>query len=279
MYLETDPHNAANARICDLQRAPRNANGKVDSWTDFFLLKPVESKKGNGQLLYDVNNRGNMLALWTFNDGGRTNDPRTEAEAGHGFLMRHGFSVLWCGWNGEVQADETQRLLCGPPIATDNGRTITGRAHLEITSTGKVFSRAELEVIAKLCQKWDVLAITDEIYEHILYDGATHVSPITLDGMRERTIVVNGMSKTYSVTGWRVGYIIAPPDISGAIRKMHDFMTVGAPAPLQEAGAIAMGLPDSYYEDLASHYHVRRDRLLAMLRNAGLAVYVPRGAY
>ena len=106
--------------------------------------------------------------------------------------------------------------------------------------TGKVFSRAELETIARLCMKWDVLAITDEIYEHIIYDGAKHISPVTLDGMRERTIVVNGMSKTYSVTGWRVGYIIAPESINGAIRKMHDFMTVGAPAPLQEAGAVAL---------------------------------------
>ena len=142
MFLETDPWNAANDRICDLQRAPRNAAGQVESWTDFFLLKPVEPEKGNGQLLYDVNNRGNMLALWTFNDGELTNDPKTEAHAGHGFLMRHGFSVLWCGWNGEVQADDTQRLLCGLPIATEHGRTITGRAHLEITSTEKVFSRA-----------------------------------------------------------------------------------------------------------------------------------------
>src|SRR2546423_3218190 len=117
--------------------------------------------------------------------------------------------------------------------------------------TGKVFSRQELKIIADLCQKWDVLAITDEIYEHIIYDGAEHISPITLDGMRERTIVVNGMSKTYSVTGWRVGYIIAPPGITGAIRKMHDFLTVGAPAPLQDAGAVALRLPDPYYAELA----------------------------
>jgi aspartate/methionine/tyrosine aminotransferase len=145
--------------------------------------------------------------------------------------------------------------------------------------TGKVFSRAELQVIAKLCQKWDVLAITDEIYEHIIYDGAEHVSPITLDGMRERTIVVNGMSKTYSVTGWRVGYIIAPPGITGAIRKMHDFLTVGAPAPLQEAGAVALRLPDSYYQDLANHYQRRRDRLMHMLGSAGLHPMLPKGAY
>ena len=145
--------------------------------------------------------------------------------------------------------------------------------------TGKVFSRQELQVIADLCQKWDVLAITDEIYEHIIYDGTKHISPITLDGMRERTIVVNGMSKTFSVTGWRVGYIISPPNISGAIRKMHDFMTVGAPAPLQEAGAVAMRLPDSYYVELASHYQQRRDRLMKMLEQAGLNPMLPKGAY
>ena len=145
--------------------------------------------------------------------------------------------------------------------------------------TGKVFTRSELETIARLCMKWDVLAVTDEIYEHILYDGAKHISPVTLDGMRERTIVVNGMSKTYSVTGWRVGYIIAPAGINGAIRKMHDFMTVGAPAPLQEAGALALRLPDSYYAELAQHYTVRRDRLLKVLDSAGLQPFVPGGAY
>jgi aspartate/methionine/tyrosine aminotransferase len=145
--------------------------------------------------------------------------------------------------------------------------------------TGKVFSREELQFIAGLCQKWDALAITDEIYEHILYDGAKHVSPITLDGMRERTIVINGMSKTFSVTGWRVGYIIAPPGITGAIRKMHDFITVGAPAPLQEAGSIALRLPDSYFTDLAAHYQQRRDRLMNMLNEAGLNPMLPKGAY
>jgi len=145
--------------------------------------------------------------------------------------------------------------------------------------TGKVFSREELQIIADLCRKWDVLAITDEIYEHIIYDGAKHISPITLDGMRERTIVVNGMSKTFSVTGWRVGYIIAPPGITGAIRKMHDFVTVGAPAPLQEAGAIALRLPDSYYVELAAQYQKRRDRVMKMLADAGLHPMLPKGAY
>jgi aspartate/methionine/tyrosine aminotransferase len=145
--------------------------------------------------------------------------------------------------------------------------------------TGKVFSREELQFIAALCQKWDVLAITDEIYEHIIYDGAEHVSPITLAGMRDRTIVVNGMSKTFSVTGWRVGYIIAPPGITGAIRKMHDFLTVGAPAPLQEAGAMALRLPDAYYADLARNYQQRRDRVMKMLQDAALNPMLPRGAY
>ena len=145
--------------------------------------------------------------------------------------------------------------------------------------TGKVFTREELRIIAELCQKWDVLAITDEIYEHIIYDDAQHISMITLDGMRERTIVVNGMSKTYSVTGWRVGYIIGPPDITGAIRKMHDFLTVGAPAPLQEAGVVALRLPDAYYMELASNYQQRRDRLMSMLVAAELSPMLPKGAY
>lgn len=142
LFLETDPQHDANARISDLKLAPRNARGKVESWADFFLLKPVESCKGNGVLLYDVNNRGNLLALWTFNGGVRTNDPKSAEHVGNGFLMRHGFSVLWCGWNGEVQEDGTNRMLAGLPQAMENGRMITGPAHLEISTTEKVFSRA-----------------------------------------------------------------------------------------------------------------------------------------
>ncbi len=111
--------------------------------------------------------------------------------------------------------------------------------------TGKVFSRKELELIRDLCVEYNVLAITDEIYEHILYDGSEHISLAGLDGMRERTITINGLSKSYSVTGWRVGWAVAPPAITNAIRKVHDFLTVGAPAPLQEAGAVALGLPAS----------------------------------
>ena len=118
--------------------------------------------------------------------------------------------------------------------------------------TGKVFSRQELETIASLCQEFDVLAITDEIYEHIVYDGAVHIPIMTLPGMRERSVLVNSMSKTYSVTGWRVGWVLAPADLTGSIRKVHDFLTVGAAAPLQQAGAMALALPEAYYARLAS---------------------------
>jgi aspartate/methionine/tyrosine aminotransferase len=145
--------------------------------------------------------------------------------------------------------------------------------------TGKVFTRAELETIAALCVKHDALAITDEIYEHILYGGAIHVPMATLPGMRERTVTINGMSKTYSVTGWRVGWAIAPPVVSNAIRKVHDFLTVGAAAPLQEAGARALALPDAYYEGLAAGYAQRRGRLLAALERVGFRTYPPDGAY
>ena len=145
--------------------------------------------------------------------------------------------------------------------------------------TGKVFTRGELELIRDLCTDFDVLAITDEIYEHILYDGAKHVAMASLPGMDERTITINGMSKTYAVTGWRVGWTVAPPKITDAIRKVHDFLTVGAPAPLQEAGAMALGMPASYYTDLAEGYRKRRDRLIPALEEAGFRCFRPRGAY
>jgi aminotransferase len=145
--------------------------------------------------------------------------------------------------------------------------------------TGKVFTRAELELIRDLCIEFDVLAITDEIYEHILYDGTTHIAMVTLDGMRERTVTINGMSKTYSVTGWRVGWAVAPEKITNAIRKVHDFLTVGAPAPLQEAGAAALSLPPEYYAKLAEGYRKRRDHLMPALTAAGFKCFRPRGAY
>jgi len=149
--------------------------------------------------------------------------------------------------------------------------------------TGKVFSRAELRLIADLCIEHDTLALTDEIYEHIWYPdparGIEHVAMATLDGMRERTVTINGMSKTYSVTGWRIGYAIAHPDITEAIRKVHDFLTVGAAAPLQEAGVYALSMPRSYYQNLQTSYQRRRDFLLGVLEEAGFKCYKPDGAY
>jgi len=145
--------------------------------------------------------------------------------------------------------------------------------------TGKVFSRQELETIAALCRKWDAVAISDEIYEHIIFDGQQHIPIATIEGMADRTVTLNGLSKTFSVTGWRVGWAISPPSLTGAIRKVHDFLTVGAPAPFQEAGAIALGLPDDYYGSLAARYQERRDTLLEILERHHFTTYKPFGAY
>ncbi len=162
--------------------------------------------------------------------------------------------------------------------------------------TGKVFTREELEFIADLCQEFDALVFTDEIYEHIIYDFGfgigdfglaedeksaltAHISMAQIEGMRERTVIVNSLSKTYSVTGWRIGYCIAPTDITSAIRKVHDFLTVGAAHPLQVAGAYALSLPSSYYEDLKSEYARKKDILFPALREAGFKCFSPEGAY
>jgi len=165
--------------------------------------------------------------------------------------------------------------------------------------TGKVYTRDEMEFIAGLCIEFDALCFTDEIYEHIIYDEIpssefhvstelttdhrpptiAHLCMATLPGMRERTVVINSLSKTYSVTGWRVGYCIAPPDITGAIRKVHDFLTVGAANPLQHAGAYAMSLPQSYYDELKKDYQKRRDFIVPILQNAGFKCDYPDGAY
>ncbi|MBP1697740.1 MAG: aminotransferase class, partial [Deltaproteobacteria bacterium] len=145
--------------------------------------------------------------------------------------------------------------------------------------TGKVFSREELQFIADLCLKWGVIAATDEIYEHILYDGAKHISMASLPGMRDQTITVNSISKTYSLTGWRVGWAIAPEHLTTSIRKVHDFLTVGAPHPLQEAAATALRMDRSYYTTLAMEYRERRDFFSRVLEEAGFRIYLPRGAY
>lgn len=166
--------------------------------------------------------------------------------------------------------------------------------------TGKVFTMDEMQFIADLCKEFDALCFTDEIYEHIIYSEGMrdegrgtsekqkpktedqkpfHISMAQLDGMRERTVVVNSMSKTYSVTGWRVGWCIAPPDISGAIRKVHDFLTVGAAHPLQQAGAYALSLPREFYDTLHEEYQARRDFIIPVLQEIGLKCEMPEGAY
>jgi aspartate/methionine/tyrosine aminotransferase len=161
---------------------------------------------------------------------------------------------------------------------------VTGRTRALILNTpnnptGKVFSREELEVIAQVALSANAYVVTDEIYQYMTYDGTRHVSMATLPGMRDRTITLNALSKTYSVTGWRVGYAIAPAEVSSAVRKMHDFLTVGAAAPLQEAGVTALRLPEDYYRQLAADYEGRRNRMLGALTAAGFRCYKPHGAY
>jgi aspartate/methionine/tyrosine aminotransferase len=144
--------------------------------------------------------------------------------------------------------------------------------------TGKVFDRAELEAIAALAIDHDLLVFTDEIYEHLVYEGE-HIPMATLPGMRERTVAVNSISKTYSLTGWRVGWVIAAPALTSGVRKVHDFLTVGAAAPLQAAATVALGLPTAYYDALLAAYRERRDTLVPALETAGFRVWQPAGAY
>ena len=144
---------------------------------------------------------------------------------------------------------------------------------------GKVFTRDELQQIARLCCEFDCLAVTDEIYEHIIYTSRPHISIGSLPEMRDRTITVSGLSKSYSMTGWRLGYVIAPEYLTNAIRKMHDFLTVGAPHPLQEAGAVALQLGEEYYRQLVDRYDKNRKLFLDLLTEAGFRCYPPEGAY
>jgi aspartate/methionine/tyrosine aminotransferase len=164
--------------------------------------------------------------------------------------------------------------------AAFNDRTRAIIVNTPHNPTGKVFRREELELIAELCERYDVLCLTDEIYEHIHYLGpGGHVPPATVPGLEDRTVTINALSKTYAVTGWRVGWAVAPPALTGAIRKVHDFLTVGAAAPLQAGGVAAMGLPAPYYDKLASDYRERRDLLCGVLHEAGFGFRVPDGAY
>jgi aspartate/methionine/tyrosine aminotransferase len=145
--------------------------------------------------------------------------------------------------------------------------------------TGKVFSREELEEIAALCRRWDCFAVTDEIYEHIVYDGRKHISIASLEGMAGRTVTINSISKTYSVTGWRVGWAIACGEITDRIRKVHDFLTVGAPTPFQNAAVVALKIGESYYEKLRERYLAARDLLYGIVESSGFRPYIPEGAY
>lgn len=163
--------------------------------------------------------------------------------------------------------------------AAFNNRTRAVVLNTPNNPTGHVFSQGELQFLGELCQEFDCLLITDEIYEHILFDNERHIPPITLLGLRDRCVLVNSLSKTFSVTGWRVGWVIAPPALTGSIRKVHDFLTVGAAAPLQQAGITALGLPDEYFTELARSYEEKRDEAVSMLEGVGLRTYLPKGAY
>ena len=174
------------------------------------------------------------------------------------------------GSEGQLDLDEL-RSAFGP-------RTKAIVVNTPNNPSGKVFSRSEMEAIAGLCQEFDCLAITDEIYEHLVYEGE-HTYMLGLPGMRDRTIAISGLSKSYSVTGWRVGYALAAPGLTDAIRKVHDFVTVGAPAPLQAAGVVALGLPDTYYAAFLQHYRERRAFLVESLQRLGFGCVAPAGAY
>ena len=163
--------------------------------------------------------------------------------------------------------------------AAFNGRTRGIVINTPNNPTGKVFSRAELDQVAALCQRWDAVVFTDEIYEHIIYDGHRHVPPGSVPGLEDRTVTISALSKTYAVTGWRVGWVVAPDALSGAIRGVHDFLTVAAAAPLQEAGAVALAMPESYYERIAEEYLERRDTLMRILAETGFEANPPAGAY
>ena len=208
-------------------------------------------------------------------------DPGDEVIILQPFYENFGPDTVLCG------ADPVFLPLKPPQYRLDPDRLaslVTSRTRAIVVNTpnnptGRVFDRSELEAIAALCLEHDLLAITDEIYEHICYEGE-HIPIATLAGMRDRTITVSGLSKTFSITGWRIGTIIAPPDLTGAIRKVHDFLTVGAPAPLQEACAAGLdSLGPEYYSGMVQDYRARRDVLHSALVDAGFRCEKPQGAY
>ena len=207
-------------------------------------------------------------------------DPGDEVVVMEPFYENYGPDAILCGATPVFVP-----ISSAGPLDLDRLRAaFTPRTRAVIVNTpnnpsGRVLERRELEAIAELCQRHDALAVTDEIYEHIYYEGE-HIPIATLPGMRERTVTISGLSKTFSITGWRVGTIIAPEQLTAAIRKVHDFLTVGAPAPLQEAVAVALEtLGREYYDGLAHEYRARRDVLMDGLRAAGFGCAPPQGAY
>lgn len=210
-----------------------------------------------------------------------TIDPGEEVVVLEPFYENYGPDVVLCGAVPVFLPLRPPGFRLDPD---DLRRVVTARTRAIVVNTpnnpsGRVFNRREMTAVAELCIKHDVLAFTDEIYEDIVYDGE-HISMATIPGMRERTIVISGLSKTFSITGWRIGTIVAPRDLTSAIRKVHDFLTVGAPAPLQEACAAGLeGLPQAYYEGMVRDYLERRDILHAGLRDSGFRCSPPEGAY
>jgi len=208
-------------------------------------------------------------------------DPGQEVVVFEPFYENYGPDAIICGASPRFVRLHPPEWTFDPDElrAAVNDRTRALILNTPNNPTGKVFSREELKLIADVVLSSDAYVVTDEIYQYMTYDGTSHISMVTLPGMRERTITLNALSKTYSVTGWRVGYAIAPAEVSAAVRKMHDFLTVGAAAPLQEAGVVALRLPQGYYRKLAADYQKRRDRMLETLTSAGFACYKPCGAY
>lgn len=160
-----------------------------------------------------------------------------------------------------------------------NKRTRAVMLNTPHNPTGRVFAKEELTVIADLCQKWGAIAITDEIYEYMVYDGKRHLSMGSLPGMEDRTITVSGLSKTFGVTGWRLGYVVAPEPYSSALRRVHDYLTLAAPSPLQIAAITALNLPDSYYDQMKNKYQTNRDLVMDAALNAGFRFRKPEGTY
>jgi aspartate/methionine/tyrosine aminotransferase len=163
-------------------------------------------------------------------------------------------------------------------------KAVTNKTRLMILNTpgnpsGRVLSREELTEIGRLCQRFGVIAVVDEIYEHIWYDETRHVTLASLPGMEDMTVTVSGLGKTYAVTGWRVGWAVAAAPLTALIRKVHDYVTLCAPTPFQAAGCVALALPDSYYENLRREYAKRRTILLEALTSAGLVFTPPEGSY